>query len=188
MLSQAFHAAVIEIILQRPEPRQQRRRRNTAHPHHRKTVRVQSRLASRMRHHAIVIVLHVVFARPRHFDRPSDGLGNLHRFADKIGFKPPPKSAAQKCRVDEHGARVEPRNVSPPWLANWFALAWAPTRRSDRREHARCSSSAPSWHAPETELRSSLQTSSPRLPVPLRRRPLFAPPDRAARRHRQVAC
>src|SRR5258706_3716776 len=46
--------------------------------------------------------LHVIFARPDHLDRNSRSLCDMNSFHHKVGLRrsPPPKSAAQKRRMD----------------------------------------------------------------------------------------
>ncbi len=76
--------------------------------------------------HAVVIVLHVVFARPGHLDRGAHRLRNFHRFADEIGFETAPESAAEKRCVDEDGFRVEARDFGGRGLGTGLGLRGRP--------------------------------------------------------------
>ena len=185
---QAFDAAMIEIVLERAESGQKRRRGDTARPDHRPAVRVQTRRASHMRNHAVVIVLHIVFARPGHLGRCSHGFGNFHRFADEIGLESASESSAKKRRVDEDRACVEARDLRGGGLGTGLGLRGRIDVAAIRADIGGAIHAAPSWRAPEKEPRSSLQILWRRPRVPRRRRLLCAPPGRGARQRRQVVC
>ena len=67
----------------------------------RPAVRVEPGGELGVRCRAIGVVLHIVFASPGELHRSArDGLGDLHRFADKIGAAAAAESAAQILGVD----------------------------------------------------------------------------------------
>ena len=72
------------------------------HEHGRLAGRIERAPHARVADRTVVVVLHVVFARPHDLHRLADRLRRFHRVDDEVGFAAPAEPAAQIRGVDLH--------------------------------------------------------------------------------------
>ncbi len=120
----AFRRRIIQPVLHRAgeKPRHDRGAHNPRLPRHRCALVVQPR--PQLHHHRgpVVIVLHIVFARPRHLHRCTHSLRKFHRLNDKIRLSAPSESSAEIRRVHAHLFRFQPRDLCPVDLRKCLEL------------------------------------------------------------------
>src|SRR5207248_9153249 len=101
----AFHGFVVDAVLDdagAEHAGHDRGCRERVRPRYRLTRRVQPGAKLMRARRAVLVVLHVVLARPHHLYRGAGGLGRLELFLDEIELEPPAEAAAQICRVYLH--------------------------------------------------------------------------------------
>ena len=102
---------------------------------------------------AVVVVAHVVLARPDHLHRLAGGLRHLRRLDREVGHGAPAEPAAQEGDVDRHLLRREPQRLGHVRLRPGRRLGRRPELGRAGRARGPCSSSAPWWRGPAAAAR-----------------------------------
>ena len=92
----------------------------------------------------VVVMAHVVFARPHQFDRRTHGHGKLHRLGHEVLFRAPPEATAEESGVYFYLVRRQAGNLHRDELRAGLRLGWHPQfttvllhqRRAIHRFHA----------------------------------------------------
>ena len=89
-------------------------------------IQADSRLMQERR--AVIAAANVVLPRPHGFHRRARGLGDLHRFSDKVRGRvgPPTKTAAEKLGMDLHLLGFEPGDFPGDHLIQGLELGAGP--------------------------------------------------------------
>ena len=101
--------AVLHVL--RDHARHDRRPDDARPERHRLLVAIERRRELRVRRGAVLVVLHVVGARPHDHDRSGDSLADLHRFQNEVRLRAPAEAAAAEGRVHADFLRREPGDL-----------------------------------------------------------------------------